>query len=475
MHSAAGANSSPQLDPQALQSTPVSFSRPMTPPGAPRLPRSDDDPPLLLDEDPPTQMHTVTSFFDLSHQIQSMQDPEPQLPYLQLHNQAPGPAYPAPPQFHTQPDQQVLYESAPQEAFFQPINPSSFYQQPPVPYQSVYQPPYNSFYPQTFNNGVDIYSLSVEKPEVIVPPLWDRPTKQNQILPPYQFAPLNSSEFCLHISSQLEEIRQHNALECSLGSIQAHIYEFPPLTSTSPDTSEYDDITLDASQQMPAFTKSESYCLQESQMKLETQLAKIQHDREDQEKMLIEKKRLKAEQREQRRLHRRADRQRRKQAYLEHIQRKHEKNLKEFARKFSAPPSAARAQSSSNDEPTCTISIDRSIKIYNSETWPEKPQRFRNLVMGNGYGHLFWPGYIDLDEEHGTSTVKIGLFGLELDGFLNDKDIFLATQTEIPELQEQNAYINEIEKAVGSVPGMRLWGCDPNNGVLYTFRSQRSK
>lgn len=68
MYSASGVTSPPQLDPQALQSTPVSFARQLAPPGAPRLPRSDDDPPLLLDEDPPMQAHTSPSVLAfLSH------------------------------------------------------------------------------------------------------------------------------------------------------------------------------------------------------------------------------------------------------------------------------------------------------------------------------------------------------------------------------------------------------------------------
>lgn len=268
----------------------------------------------------------------------------------------------------------------------------------------------------------------------------------------------------------MEEIRQHNASDCFLDNIQARIYEFPPLGCSSSDASDHDDITSDTVQQIPPFTDDNNYCLQENQMKLETHLAKMQQDQEDQERMVAEKKKAKAEQREQRRFRRQADRQRRKQMRLERMQQKHEKNLKEFSLRFNAPSSKTKLQSA--DESEGTIAIDKSMKIYSPEAKPENPKRLRNLVIGNGYGHLFWPGYIDLTKEHGTSTVKIGLFGLEVDGFLNNKDMFLATQTELPGLCEQDTYMSEIEETIKDIPGMQFRGCDPDNGIFYTFRSR---
>lgn len=298
------------------------------------------------------------------------------------------------------------------------------------------------------------------------------------MLSSYQLAPLNSNEFHLHISSQIEEIRRHNRLECTIDDIQAQIYKFPSINLSLSDPSDQDDIDPDTDQQASALTRSSSYYIQENQMKLEAQMAKIQQDREDQEKMIDERRRIREEQREQRRITRRAGRRERKQKQLEYMHQKHEKNLKNFALRFNNPASAlsplSRVQSNTENTHECTIVIDKSTRVYNPDAWSEESHRFRNMVVGNGYGRLFWPGYIDLEKERGTSTVKIGLFGLELDGFLGNKDMFIATQTEIPGSQEQNAYIKEIEQAITNVPGMKLCGCDPSNGMFYTFKSQRS-
>lgn len=469
MYSTSGVTSPPQLDPQALQSTPVSFARQLAPPGAPRLPRSDDDPPLLLDEDPPMQAHTSPSVFGFSQPPQPMHNSGPQQSYSLPQNVVTDPVYPFPSQFSSQPHQQVLYNYAPQEVFPQHVNPESFYQQPPISCTNIYQPSYNSVYPHNFGYS-DACNLSLEKPEILAPPSWDMPTGQTQVLPPYQLTPLTSCEFDLHISSYMEEIRQHNASVCSLDSIQARVYEFPPLTCSSSDASDHDDITSDTAQQLSSFADGNNYCVQENQMKLETHLTKMQQDREDQERMIAEKRKAKAERREQRKLRRQADRQTRKQMHLERMQQKHEKNLKQFAVRFSAPPLETRLQSA--DESGGTITATKSIKVYSSEAQSEKPKRLRNLVLGNGYGRLFWPGYIDLSKEHGTSTVKIGLFGLEVDGFLNKRDMFLATQTELPGQHEQSAYVSAIEETIKDVPGMQFWGCDPNNGIFYTVRSR---
>lgn len=487
MYSANGTASPPVLDPQALQSTPTSFSRRPIPPNAPRLPRFNDDPPLLMDEDPPAQIHTATSYIDLPHQIQLTQDPgpsqlhlPPQQPPLQqpqqqlpFQDQIQAPGYPPINQVYGQFDQQMQYGPVSQDTFFQSAVPSSFYQSPQtIQYANVYQHSYNQQYSQSFNSNNYMHSLSIERSEAKIPPSWDRPAEQHQLLLSYQLTPLTLCEFYLHISSQIEEIRNHNNLECIIDDIQAQVYQFP---SSDLSSSDRDDITVDSDQQAFDLVGSDPYSIQESQMKLETQMAKLQQDKEDQDKMINEKKRLRAEQREQRRAARRASRKERKQFYIETMRQKHEKNLRNFALRFSnlASPSLTRnIQSNIKDTHECIVTIDKSTKIYNSNAWSETSHRFRNMVVGNGYGRVFWPGYIELEKVHGASTVNIGLFGLEIDGFLNNKDIFFAAHTEIPRPREQNTYVQEIEDTIKNIPGMQFCGCDVNNGVFYAFKSQ---